>query len=82
MEVAATKRIKSMTSKTLLLAAAAVLSLGIGSAFADSDGSGINTYRPAPTTSAAHHAMAGQAAGDATMQAPASPNRNSGGGGG
>lgn len=71
-----------MTSKTLLLAAAAVLSLGIGSAFAEADGPGINTYRPAPASAAAYHGAAGQAAGDATMQAPASPDRNSAGGGG
>ena len=71
-----------MTSKTLLLAAAAVLSLGIGSAFAEADGPGNNYYRAPPAASAAHHAMVGQAAGDATKQAPGWMDRNSAGGGG
>lgn len=71
-----------MTSKTLLLAAAAILSLGIGSAFADGDGPASNTYRAPPAASAAHQAMVGQAAGDATKQAPGwMDSSNSAGGG-
>ena len=70
-----------MTSKTLLLAAA-VLSLGIGSAFAESDGAGINTYRAPPASSAAHRAMTGQAAGDMTAPTPGWMDRNGTGGGG
>ena len=71
-----------MKSKTLLLAAAAVLSLGIGSAFAESDGSGINTYRAPRTSPAASGLMAGQSAGDPAKAAPSWLDRNSTGGGG
>ena len=63
-----------MTKQTLLLAAAAVLSLSAGSAFAEGDGSGIPCFpytsgdaapvkaMPAPQPTRVH----GQAAGDVT----------------
>lgn len=68
-----------MTTKTLLLATATVLSLGVGSAFAAGDGSA-NSYNNAPYSQAADpsggrsNAMTpaerptGQAAGDATQR--------------
>lgn len=74
-----------MTKQTLLLAAAAVLSLGVGSAFADSDGNG-NSYFDRPAVKAAEPAqrgwVTGQAAGDATRHAPRWIEFSSGGGGG
>jgi hypothetical protein len=83
MEVAATKMDKPMTTKTLILAAAAVMTLGIGSAFADADGSGINTYRAAaPMSSGSHQAMYGRAAGDSMPRASGWVDRNGTGGGG
>ena len=83
MEAAATEKDKPMTTKTLLLAAAAVMTLGIGSAFAEPEGSGINTYRAAaPTSSGSHQATYGWAAGDTMPQKSSWMDRNGTGGGG
>ena len=71
-----------MIARTVFLAAAVILGVGIGTAFAKADGSGINTYRPAPASAAAHYAMAGQAASGGAKQAPGWQDRNSSGGGG
>lgn len=71
-----------MSPKTLILAAAAVLSLGVGSAFAGGDGPG-NTYFQAPATQTQQHAnpAAGQSAGDAGTQSPSWIQNNATGGG-
>ena len=69
-----------MIARTVFLAAAVILGVGIGTAFAESHGSGINQYQAVSKTPAATpHAMAGQSAGDAT---PGWVARNGSGGGG
>lgn len=69
-----------MSTKTLILAAAAVLSLGVGSAFAEGDGAGTNDYR-APAVTQPAHQVAGQSAGDTVAQSPNWIQNNGTGGG-
>ena len=72
-----------MSTKTLILAAAAVLSLGVGSAFAESDGNG-NSYFQAPATQNQQPSkpVAGQSAGDSIAPSPNWIQNNGTGGGG
>ena len=72
-----------MNTKTLILAAAAVLTIGVGSAFAEGDGNGFNDYlpRPAVTQPNAGQQHIGQSAGDHTAHVPAWADRNGTGGG-
>jgi len=75
-----------MTTKTLILAAATVLSLGVGSAFAEGDGAGASYGQPYATPAGpqgtSQHRMAGLSAGDAVHQyAPNWIANNAGGGG-